>query len=163
MTVDEFYREYQREGRILNMDDKERAAWEPAIEFVLEAEGGYVNDPDDPGGETNFGISKKYNPNVDIKNLTIDEAKEIYYQDYWIPSLAWLFSNPLAMVVFDSAVQHGPQKAVDWLVDSHFDAKMLITLRAAYYDELIRKNPAKEKFRKGWKNRLIRLMEKAHA
>ena len=39
------------------------------IEVVLEHEGGYVNDPKDPGGETNFGIAKRSHPDVDIKNL----------------------------------------------------------------------------------------------
>ena len=40
------------------------------IEVVLEHEGGYVNDPDDPGGETNFGVAKRSHPDVDIANLT---------------------------------------------------------------------------------------------
>jgi len=46
------------------------------IEVVLEHEGGYVNDPDDPGGETNFGIAKRSHPDVDIKNLTKEGAKK---------------------------------------------------------------------------------------
>ena len=54
------------------------------IEIVLEHEGGYVNDPDDPGGETNFGIAKRSHPDVDIANLTKEDAKIIYYQDYWM-------------------------------------------------------------------------------
>ena len=37
------------------------------IEVVLKHEGGYVNDPNDLGGETNFGITKRFYPNVDIK------------------------------------------------------------------------------------------------
>ena len=45
------------------------------IEVVLHHEGGYVNDPKDPGGETNFGIAKRSHPDVDIKNLTKDGAK----------------------------------------------------------------------------------------
>ena len=51
---------------------------------VLNHEGGYVDDPDDNGGETNFGISKRAYPRVDIKNLTRKQAIKIYYQDYWI-------------------------------------------------------------------------------
>ena len=39
------------------------------IEITLHHEGGYVNDPDDLGGETNFGIAKRFYPDVDIKNL----------------------------------------------------------------------------------------------
>jgi lysozyme family protein len=46
-------------------------------------EGGYVDDPDDPGGETNMGISKRSYPKQDIKNLTRDRAIEIYYEDFW--------------------------------------------------------------------------------
>ena len=53
------------------------------IEVVLEHEGGYVNDPTDLGGETNFGITKRFYPDVDIKNLTKEGAKEIYKRDYW--------------------------------------------------------------------------------
>ena len=48
------------------------------IEKVLEHEGGYVNDPHDAGGETNYGIAKRWYPNVDIKNLTKEQAKKIY-------------------------------------------------------------------------------------
>ena len=57
--------------------------FEDCIDKVLEHEGGYVNDPNDLGGETNFGVSKKAYPDLDIKNLTRDEAKEIYRKDYW--------------------------------------------------------------------------------
>ena len=53
------------------------------IEVVLHHEGGYVNDPKDPGGETNFGVAKRSHPDVDIANLTKDGAKEIYKEYYW--------------------------------------------------------------------------------
>ena len=48
--------------------------FEEIIDNVLESEGGYVNDKDDPGGETNMGISKRAYPDLDIKNLTREEA-----------------------------------------------------------------------------------------
>ena len=47
------------------------------IEKVLEHEGGYVNDPKDLGGETKYGITKRFYPDIDIKNLTIEQAKDI--------------------------------------------------------------------------------------
>ena len=53
------------------------------IEVTLHHEGGYVHDPKDLGGETNFGIAKRFYPDVDIKNLTKEGAKEIYKKDYW--------------------------------------------------------------------------------
>ncbi len=53
-----------------------------ALEKVLAHENGYVNDPDDPGGETKFGISKRSYANLNIKDLTREQAAEIYYRDF---------------------------------------------------------------------------------
>jgi len=53
------------------------------VNLVFSAEGGYVDDPDDAGGETKFGISKKSYPNIDIKNITQNDAREIYRRDFW--------------------------------------------------------------------------------
>ena len=53
------------------------------INNVLQSEGGYVYDKDDPGGETKYGISKRAYPDFDIKNLTKDDAKAIYLRDFW--------------------------------------------------------------------------------
>jgi lysozyme family protein len=80
-----------------------------AIQFILEVEGGYVNDFHDPGGETKYGISKKAFPELDIKNLSIDEAKEIYYKQYWLGSGAKVenISSDLAIIIFDTAVNMG--------------------------------------------------------
>lgn len=82
-----------------------------AVEFVLKHEGGYVNDPHDAGGETNYGISKRAYPNVDIKNLTRDQAIEIYKRDYWDKLPATL---PAAVhcVLFDCAVNAGIGRAL---------------------------------------------------
>ena len=77
------------------------------IEEVLKHEGGYVNDPDDAGGETNYGIAKKFNPDVDIKNLTKDGAKEIYYNKYWVPSKADKVPDKLKHIYFDMVVNFG--------------------------------------------------------
>jgi len=54
------------------------SAFEPAFEFMLPHEGGYADDPNDRGGQTKFGISKRQYPNEDIRNFTLDEAKAIY-------------------------------------------------------------------------------------
>ena len=60
--------------------------FEDIINDVFEKEGGYVNDPKDPGGETKYGISKRAFPNVDIKSITKEDAKKIYMDNYWTPS-----------------------------------------------------------------------------
>lgn len=83
------------------------SSWERAIQFVLAYEGGYVNDPNDAGGETNFGISKRAYPSVDIKALTVDQAKDIYKKDYWAAVCADQLPEPLSIAVFDCAVNQG--------------------------------------------------------
>ena len=85
--------------------------FEEIIDNVLESEGGYVNDKDDPGGETNMGISKRAYPDLDIKNLTREEARQIYYKDYWTPSKADQLSNQLREVYFDMVVNFGMRVA----------------------------------------------------
>jgi hypothetical protein len=56
------------------------SGFDEAVKMVLKHEGGYVNHPSDPGGETNFGISKRAYPEVDIANLTEEEAAEFIGQ-----------------------------------------------------------------------------------
>ncbi|MEN2998244.1 MAG: glycosyl hydrolase 108 family protein [Brevinematia bacterium] len=51
---------------------------------IIRHEGGYSNHPNDSGGETKYGISKRAYPHLDIKNLTPEQAKVIYYYDYWV-------------------------------------------------------------------------------
>ena len=86
-------------------------AFDRCVEEILRWEGGYVNHRSDPGGETNFGISKRAHPGVDIKNLTRKQAIEIYQEDYWEPMGCGAMPPPLAMVIFDAAVQHGLARA----------------------------------------------------
>ena len=81
------------------------------VGFVLAAEGGYVNDPADSGGETHFGISKRSYPDLDIKSLTIDQAEAIYYDDYWKPCRCDEMPAALACLVFDTAVNMGATPA----------------------------------------------------
>lgn len=76
--------------------------------------GGYTNDPKDPGGETRWGISKRANPDVDIKALTYKQATEIYKNKYFytiLEKLAETHPN-LAFKVFDMGVLMGPKTAV---------------------------------------------------
>lgn len=54
-----------------------------SINRLLGNEGGYVNDPKDPGGETKWGISKRSYPSIDIADLTRDQAIAIYKRDFW--------------------------------------------------------------------------------
>jgi len=81
-----------------------RNSFDKAFEMVIGLEGKYSNDPDDPGGETKYGIAKKYHQDEDIKNLTLERAKEIYLNEYWVPSGCDVISFPMDICLFDSAV-----------------------------------------------------------
>ena len=85
-----------------------------AVNLVLESEGGYVNHPDDPGGETNFGISKRAYPHLNIAGLTKEQAIQIYYEDYWMPVARLVKTPGMRTVVFDAAVNHGVGRALQW-------------------------------------------------
>jgi len=89
--------------------------FEDAVEVVLKHEGGYVFHPKDPGGETNFGISKRSYPTLDIKNLTIKDAVAIYKKDFWDALQIDALPFSLRLVVFDAAVNQGPGAAIGML------------------------------------------------
>ena len=130
-----------------------------ALAFTLQWEGGskYTNDPDDPGGETKYGIAKKAHPSEDIKNLTLERATELYKIGYWFD-----LPEPLATAAFDTAVNVGRGRVQGWLVpleghDPVTAAKELLDRRAAHYEKIIAVNPKLEKYRKGWGNRMAAL------
>ncbi len=86
----------------------------PAFMATLNVEGGYVDSPTDRGGKTKYGISSRQYPYLDIENLTIDEALGIYRRDYWdLLGLGKLHSQAIAEEIFDTAVNMGPQTAVE--------------------------------------------------
>ena len=80
-----------------------------AFDRLMGNEGGYVNNPADPGGETQWGISKRSYPNIDIKNLTREQAKAIYLKDFWLIVDA---DPAIKFQVFDFAVNSGVQTAI---------------------------------------------------
>lgn len=89
--------------------------WETAFEVTIGFEGGYVYNPHDKGGETKYGISKKSYPFLDIKNLTKEQAKEIYKRDYWDRCKCDFIPDALAIALFDFAVNSGVNRAVRYL------------------------------------------------
>ena len=143
------------------------------IEKVLEHEGGYVNDPKDLGGETKYGITKRFYPDIDIKNLTIEQAKEIYKKDYWDKNKVESLPQNLWHIYFDMCVNMGKRTAVKVLqraavnkgrdieVDGGLGPMTIGALkgveldrvrafRVKYYVDLITARPEQEKFYLGW-------------
>jgi len=86
-----------------------------AFDRLIGHEGGYVNDPLDPGEETKWGISKRSYPNVDIKNLTRKQARAIYRRDFWDRIHADELFDGVAFQVFDFAVNSGIETAIRYL------------------------------------------------
>lgn len=83
-----------------------------AFQEVIGLEGGYVFDPSDKGLETKWGIAKRWNPGVDIKNLTLEGAKQIYWKQYWNPlQLALVQDDAVATEIFEQAVNMGRKQA----------------------------------------------------
>ena len=146
------------------------------ISVVLRNEGGYVNHPKDPGGETNMGICKKYYPDEDIKNLTRERAVQIYFTDYWRPMhLDKLKDENLILQVFDFGVNAGIktsikllQKVLETDIDgaigpitaylaNNYKGELLkdfIDARKDFYLDLVERKPQLEVFLRGWLNRI---------
>lgn len=129
------------------------------LEFILKAEGGYVNHPNDPGGETKYGISKRAYPNEDIKNLTLERACELYKRDYMDKVVTEDMSFGQKLFLVDTAVNMGVGRAREFLKASNGDLDQLFALREARYAKIITANPKLATFRKGWANRLKHLKE----
>jgi len=129
-------------------------SFEDAVNVILDIEGGYVNDPNDPGGETKFGISKRAYPNLDIANLTIGRAKLIYYRDYWTPIAAVTNEPRLRLLAFDAAVNHGTARALRWLQDHETFAGFL-AYRLRFYNRL----STWLRYGRGWMNRIARILD----
>ena len=151
------------------------------IEVILDHEGGYVDDPDDRGGETKFGISKQSYPYLDIPALDVEAAKTIYFEDYWQPE-RYHEIRDLSLIVklFDLGINVGRrmahrliQRALrsvgrDVIEDGLLGPKTIAAMNAVdvsallsalkseaagYYRSIAASHPKQRKFLKGWLNR----------
>ena len=89
--------------------------FDTAIDRVLTNEGGYTPGVGDPGGETNFGIGKRSYPDVDIKNLTREQAIEIYRRDFWAKVDGADLPDDVMFQALDFAVNSGCETAIRYL------------------------------------------------
>jgi len=151
-----------------------------ALEKTLGHEGPLVDDPDDLGGKTNWGISQRQYPKLDIENLTRSDAANIYYHDYWLKFRCYeIVNESIAVKYFDLIVNMRPQSAAkvlqyalasagervkwDFVVGSktlaainRVDSVALLAAmkseQAWHYRLRMLKNPVNEKY-KGWISR----------
>lgn len=89
------------------------------LEIILHHEGGYVNHPKDPGGETNLGVTKRvyeeHGGTKDMKDLTVEDVAPIYKKGYWDKLKGDDLPSGLDLCVFDFGVNAGPGRAAKYL------------------------------------------------
>ena len=85
------------------------------IDRILAEEGGLSNHPHDPGGLTNYGISQRSYPQLDIAALTLDDAKALYHRDYWQPLHGDSLPSGLDLLMLDCAINQGVTTAIKLL------------------------------------------------
>lgn len=86
--------------------------FERAFDLTIGIEGGYTDDPHDPGGRTRYGISQRAYPQEDIAALTLERAREIYRRDYWQAARCDFLPPQVAIQLFDCVVNHGINQGV---------------------------------------------------
>ena len=163
------------------------ANYKKCLETILHHEGGYVNHPKDPGGETNLGVTKRvyeeWGGTKDMKDLTVEDVAPIYEKNYWGKVKGDDLPSGLDLCVFDFAVNAGPGRAAKYLqtmigtvadggigpntlkaLDSYVDAngvehaiKEYQKARQGYYESL----STFETFGRGWTRRVDETTELA--
>lgn len=158
--------------------------FDACLQFVLEREGRFVNDPTDHGGATNYGITQRTYDTFrkmiglavqSVKFITAAEVSTIYRNEYWNTSLANKCAKPLDLFMFDSAVQHGYKRAIKFLqyalgvdADGVAGTATMAALAAAptetidlvfkerqdFYAIIVKNDPTQKEFEHGWSNRM---------
>jgi lysozyme family protein len=142
-----------------------------AVAHVLKMEGGLVDNPTDPGGLTQYGISQRAYPQLDIRNLTQAQAAELYHSDYWEKIHGDELPDEVSFALLDYAVNSGVggairglQRAIGAQVDGTMGSQTLRLARVptavvpALSTErilMLAKLPTFEYFGKGWLARVI--------
>jgi lysozyme family protein len=152
-----------------------------AFERVIYHEGGHSNNASDLGNETKYGISKRSYPHLDIKSLTLDKARQIYYCDFWIKGkFENITDEAIAIKLFEISIHTGIAQANKLIqralrstgkvvvedgiigqitltaINEADSTDLLAALKsevAGYYRLIAQANPSQQKFITGWLNR----------
>lgn len=142
---------------------------------------GYVNDPLDRGGETKFGVAKNANPDLNISSLTWEQAKAVYYKRYWLAGSCDKLKPRIAVLHFDSCVNHGIRNAsiflqraigvpADGIIGPVTIAKAnvlnefmvcsnICEARENFYYSIVKANPPQQRFLAGWLRRISEMRD----
>lgn len=156
--------------------------FERAFSIVVESEGGYVNDPNDPGGATRYGITEAVaranGYTGDMRTLPLETAKSIYQKDYWDACKCGEMPWPLSLYVFDCAVNQGVspakrllQRALGTVQDEIIGAGTLRLARGskpwhwarymAFRAQRYQSTRNYDRFGEGWLTRIFMLAQEA--
>ena len=155
--------------------------FDTAFHELLGHEGGYSNHPNDPGGETMWGVTKavaqQHGYTGPMKDLPVETAKQIYRKAYWDAVRAEELPDLIRYAVFDAAVNSGPGTAIRWLQqsvgatpDGVLGPKTLAAIKEVNPDGILRRMLSKRltamtnmsgwpSFSKGWARRIASLLE----
>ena len=120
---------------------------------------GHINYRDTNGTPSVYGVNQMANPDVDVKNLTWDEAKKIYKTRYWDAIGADNMDPKLAHVAYDTAVLAGPARAKKMVAQADGDPVKFMEIRQDFLNGLLAKDPKKYgKYAPAWADRNATLM-----
>ena len=138
--------------------------FEKIIDYLFDSEKGYVNHKNDRGGPTNLGVTQTtYNswrkqkglPVKNVKDITKEEAKKLYYEEFWKGTgAADVKDLREAYLLFDTSVICGPYNAKVMYKKSGGNIYQFLKERAKYHNIDIKDNPKQKEFEQGWFNRL---------
>lgn len=129
------------------------SGFDAVVDQVFKAEGGYSASDGNTGAPVNFGINQRANPDIDVKNLTKDQARQIYKTRYWDAIGGDTLPPALQGTAMDAAVNQGPANAKRWIEASGGDPAKFNQLRREHYERLL-EDPVNKKFAKTWLGRL---------
>lgn len=158
-------------------------SFDTAFHELLGHEGGYSNHPNDPGGETMWGVTRRVarenGYTGEMREMPAEVAKRIYRKDYWDPVRADELPDVIRYAVFDAAVNSGVRQSIRWLqtavgaksdgiigpqtlsmtqkVDPEVTLRKMLAVRLRFMTNL----NTWGSFGKGWARRIAALMEAA--
>jgi lysozyme family protein len=140
---------------------------------------GYVNHPQDPGGETKYGIAQKANTEISVRDLNLESAMRIYYEKYWLAGKCDAFPFPLSIIHFDGCVNHGISRAnkilqeaigvdIDGIIGNQTLSAIktlsqeriirnISNIRTDFYNQIVQRKPSQQVFLNGWLGRISRV------
>jgi hypothetical protein len=136
------------------MDDFDRCV---AIVVALEGGDKVVVDS---GGVTKYGISSRAHPTVDVRNLTLEQAKEIYRTEYWEETGCDGEGWPMNLVIFDCAVNQGVGEAKRVAAEA-LDYVEALFMRVVKYSDVAEKNHSLRQYFRGWIGRVVEIWHRA--